>query len=147
MDICPALQGLVVQRSILSRDRSDRSMLLACGHTAPIDDVEADREVDCEPCDRRRMPTTMTPGRRTPTFSADSVPSALLAAHLTKAWAELVVESGSVSFYDEDPPWQTVAAPGTPVVIVPDRLHHIEPSRDAVFAVQFYDYPAAAGDS
>lgn len=89
----------------------------------------------------RVLPPSVVPGRRTPTFTASNVPAALLSAHLTNAWAELIVVTGSVRFFDEDPPWEVTAVPGRPVVIIPKRLHHIEPMDGAEFAVQFYDQP------
>ena len=89
----------------------------------------------------RVLPPTVTEGRRTPDFTSNSVPPALLAAHVTNAWAELVVSAGSVRFVEEHPPWEAAVVPGNPVVIVPGRRHHIEPADGAVFAVQFYDSP------
>ena len=89
----------------------------------------------------RALPPAVTAGRRTPDFTSDTVPPALLAAHVTSAWAQLVVSVGAVRFVEEDPPWEVVAVPGEPVTIVPGRRHHIEPAEGAVFAVQFYDSP------
>lgn len=89
----------------------------------------------------RELPTGAEPERRTPDFTAQTVPAGLLGDHRTAVWARLEVERGSVEFVEQATGWQAVASPGEPVVIVPDRLHHIIPSSDALFAVQFYRLP------
>ena len=82
------------------------------------------------------------PGRRTPTFTDESVPPALLKDHRTSAWAELIVTAGSVRFEETESRWAATATPGKSVVIVPDQFHHIEPDAAAEFYVQFYDLTA-----
>ena len=89
----------------------------------------------------RVLPSGLVAERATPTFTAESVPPALLRAHHTAAWAELVVHTGSVRFVEEDPTWATTVEVGHQQVIVPYRKHHIEPSADAEFHVQFYVEP------
>lgn len=78
------------------------------------------------------------PGRATPTFDAASVPAGLLRSHRTAVWAQLVVTRGTVRFVDEGTGDETVADAAAPVTIVPDQPHHIVPSDDAEFHVQFY---------
>lgn len=128
----------------------DHRTLLECGHSvdhmtdhgngdAPIrGDVEQNM-VDCDACDRRELPASVVPGRRTRRFTATTVPAGLLADHLTNAWARLVVEEGWVTFVETETSLTMVAGPHEGVTIVPGRRHHIEPSEDAHFAVQFYD--------
>ena len=87
--------------------------------------------------DSIEVPQEAVPGRRTPSFTAESMPPALGRAHLTSVWAELVVEEGSVDFADEASRRVTVTA-GRRVAIPPDVSHHVEPAQDAVFHVQFY---------
>ena len=87
----------------------------------------------------RGLPDGVVPGRRTPRFTADTVPPALLDRHRTTVWARLEVDRGSVVFHEDD--WSTAVTPGRPMVIAPDRPHHIEPGPDAEFAVQFFDFP------
>ena len=84
------------------------------------------------------IPIAAVPGRRTPTFTAESMPPALANDHRTTVWAELVVLEGTVLFVDESSR-NVTAATGGRVVIVPDTYHHIEPSDDAQFYVQFYE--------
>ena len=84
------------------------------------------------------LPTNVTPGRRTPTFTAASVPAGLLRAHRAAVWAQLVVEAGTVRFVDEASGTETMATPAVPVTIVPDVPHHVVPSENAEFHVQFF---------
>ena len=95
---------------------------------------------DPGPPGERRLPDGLVPARRTPEFTADSVPPALLGDHHTTVWARLEVSAGTVSFVEGDGP-AVVATPGRPVVIVPNRPHRVTPSADASFAVQFFDRP------
>ena len=60
-------------------------------------------DAGCESGDRPRIPATAVKGRRTPTFSLDTVPAALTRAHVTTTWAEVVVLAGSVLFVDDTP--------------------------------------------
>jgi len=85
----------------------------------------------------KEIPAAAVPGRRTPTFTAESMPPALAKDHRTTVWAELVVVEGTVLFVDEASRSITAAA-GSRIVIVPDTYHHVEPSGDARFYVQFY---------
>ncbi len=90
----------------------------------------------------RAIPSGSVAGRKTPSFTAETVPTALQNAHHTTVWAELVVESGVVTFVGEDPPLQCrIDGPGRET-IVPNQKHHVEPEPGAVFHVQFYDQPA-----
>ncbi len=88
----------------------------------------------------RDLPDGLVPGRRTPQFTATTVPPALLRDHRTTVWARLEVSAGTVEFVDDDGP-PAVATPERPIVILPDRAHRVSPSADAVFAVQFFDQP------
>ena len=83
------------------------------------------------------VPPAAVPARRTPSFTAESMPPALGRSHLTSVWAELVVEEGSVQFTDEASRNVNVTA-GQRTAIPPDIHHHIEPAQDAVFHIQFY---------
>ena len=85
------------------------------------------------------IPESATPGRRTPTFTADTTPPALLKDHHTTVWAELTVLAGSVTFVEQETANEQLATPDNTVTIVPDMKHHIVPSADAEFYVQFYE--------
>lgn len=90
-----------------------------------------------------RVPASARPARRTPTFTAESLPAGLSREHRTTVWAELVVLAGSVLFVD-GPGRRVGASPDRRVTIVPDIPHHIEPESDAEFYVQFYEADASA---
>ena len=66
------------------------------------------------------------------------MPAGLSRAHVTTVWAELVVLAGSVLFIEEAQR-RIEAASGDRVLIVPGTYHHVKPSEDAEFFVQFYD--------
>lgn len=88
----------------------------------------------------RELPEGVVPGRKTPTFTETSVPPALLKAHHTTVWAELVVLEGSVEFTYEEVSGPVITAnSGHRVVIAPNQKHHIAPGEAASFYVQFYD--------
>lgn len=57
---------------------------------------------------------------------------------MTSTWAELVVLDGSVLFID-DTQRRVRAAAGVRVPIVPGIHHHIEPTPDSAFYIQFYE--------
>lgn len=84
-----------------------------------------------------QIPAGTKPGRKTPVFSAETMPPALGRDHVTTVWAELVVLCGSVRFFDETGRTHT-ATSAHPVAIIPNTKHRIEPSSDAEFYVQFY---------
>jgi len=87
------------------------------------------------------MPPGLHLQRTTAEFSAQTVPSGLLAAHRVAAstWGRLRVSSGSVTFVFEDEPLlPRVLAAGDHIDIPPSRHHHVEPATDAVFVVEFY---------
>lgn len=125
-------------------DRGGDRPVPDCGHPvdrAPIGGLVAGESVDCQHCDRRLIPSVTTIGRRTPTFTPDSVPPALLRDHRTTAWAELIVVAGTVDFEQQEPPFRATAAVGRPVVIVPGVAHRVAPGAGAEFHVQFHDLP------
>lgn len=84
--------------------------------------------------------------RTTETFDHESVPAGLLGAHRVAdaVWGRLVVHAGTVTFvFEDDPANPHVLSAGDSMVIPPSRLHHVEPSLSAKFAVEFYRLPAA----
>ncbi len=86
------------------------------------------------------LPLGLIKARRTPMFTTDSLPAALVASHRTAVWALLHVEAGSVRFVElaGDEPRDVRVEAGDSAVIVPDVEHRVEPSIDAAFFVQFY---------
>lgn len=91
------------------------------------------------------LPADLVEARRTPLFDFESLPAALAKAHRTTVWAELRVQTGSVRYVDleGEAPRDVRLEPGDSTVIVPGVEHHVEPSTDATFYVQFYREPDA----
>ena len=87
-----------------------------------------------------RLPAGLTEARRTPLFDAASLPEPLAVSHRTTVWAELRVQAGSVHYYDlegSEPRDERLDA-GDTAIIAPGVEHHVEPSTDAEFYIQFY---------
>lgn len=92
------------------------------------------------------LPAQLIEARHTPLFDYQSIPDALAASHRTTVWAELRVQAGNVRYIDlegDDPRDESLEA-GETAVIAPGVEHHVEPSTDAQFYVQFFREPDAA---
>lgn len=87
--------------------------------------------------ERIEVPPTTVPVRRTPSFTAASMPPALGRSHRTSVWAELVVAEGSVLFVGEARRRVTVTN-GRRIAIAPGAVYRIEPADDALFHIQSY---------
>jgi len=81
--------------------------------------------------------------RRTPMFTQETVPSALLNAHETKggAWAMIHVLEGRLRYCIETPPSESILEPGQPGVIEPEVRHHVEPVGPVRFYLEFHPAP------
>ena len=81
--------------------------------------------------------------RRTPVFTHETVPAALLRAHETKdgAWALIHVLDGRLRDCVEIPPSASILEPGRPGVIAPRIRPHVEPIGAARFYVEFHRAP------
>jgi hemoglobin len=92
------------------------------------------------------LPTQLVEARRTPLFDFTTLPDALARSHRTTVWAEIRVQTGSVRYVDleGDAPRDERLVAGESAVIVPGIEHHVEPSTDATFYVQFFREPDAA---
>ena len=94
------------------------------------------------------LPDGLEVYRVSDTWSAESVPRALLRSHSLKVgvWGQIVVEAGSLVYEIEEAEEQEarrlLVAPGWPGVVEPRRLHHVEPDASARFAVRFLRQPA-----
>ena len=85
------------------------------------------------------LPPGVVPYRRTPTFTARSVPQDLLREHSTKAgvWGRIVVLAGSVRYQPIECDESFVLGPGEVGIVAPTAPHRVEPSGDATFYVEF----------
>lgn len=81
--------------------------------------------------------------RRTPEFTQDTVPPALLSAHKTKsgAWALIHVVEGRLRYCIDAPPSESILGPGQPGVIQPQVPHHVEPIGPVRFYLEFHSAP------
>ncbi|MEA2069326.1 MAG: DUF1971 domain-containing protein [Verrucomicrobiota bacterium] len=71
----------------------------------------------------------------------ESVVPGILKKHLTPKgkWGYLVVESGALQYVWEDDPGNVLDAdPGHPIVIYPERFHHVVITGEVEFRVEFY---------
>ena len=86
------------------------------------------------------LPDGLRLARTTPEFTAETVPDGLLAAHQVAdgVWGVLRVRAGSVTFVAEESGEQRQLEAGAAQLIEPGLLHHVEPSDDARFVVEFH---------
>lgn len=87
------------------------------------------------------LPDGLVLQRVTEEFTADSVPKGLLRAHRIAegVWGLIKVREGTLTFVEETHPiTTTVLHGGDEQVVQPGVPHHVEPGRDARFAIEFY---------
>ncbi|HZF49538.1 MAG TPA: DUF3565 domain-containing protein [Polyangiaceae bacterium] len=104
--------------------------------------------LDCPLCDRREMPSGYVAYRRTPVFTAETIPQGLLSRHSTKAgvWGRLEVLSGTVAFVLEGAgEAREVLRAGESVVIVPEVEHRVELLGPVELRVEFYRANGSSG--
>lgn len=87
----------------------------------------------------------------TPAMNEETVVEGILKNHLAPKgkYGFLVVESGALEFVWEDDEANVLNAdPAHPIVIFPERFHHVTITGKVVFRVEFYEVPdSAQGDS
>jgi tellurite resistance-related uncharacterized protein len=77
----------------------------------------------------------------TPSMTEETVVPGILKKHLAPKgkFGYLVVEEGSLQFVWEDDPDNVLDAdPGHPIVIFPERFHHVSITGQVQFRVEFY---------
>lgn len=90
------------------------------------------------------LPDGVTPYKRTPTFTEDTIPAGLLNDHQTKegTWGLICVEEGELRYIVTDPrrtPSELILSNATPPgVVEPTILHRVEPMGAVRFHVEFY---------
>ncbi len=91
---------------------------------------------------REALPPGLVLVRRTPLFTRETVPPALLSQHSVKAgmWGLLRVERGRVRYCLDGESTDThVVVEGGAAVIEPESLHHVELlDEDSAFFVEFH---------
>ena len=123
---------------------------LSCGHDHPAGDagepgtVASDSTVDCPRCDRLEWPEGLEAYNRTPTFTEQTVPEALLENHHTKSgvWARIHVEQGRLEYTREEPERSVeILEPGAFGTVLPEARHRVRPLGAVSFHVQFWRRP------
>ncbi|MGE0858563.1 MAG: DUF1971 domain-containing protein [Gammaproteobacteria bacterium] len=92
----------------------------------------------------RTLPPHVQPYKRTPDFTCDTVPTALLHAHDTKpgVWGRIVVVEGEVLYRILEPTREEVLlSPALDGVVEPTVKHAVEPRPGARFHVEFLRAP------
>ena len=77
-------------------------------------------------------------------MNQDTVVPGILKKHLAPKgkWGYLVVESGSLQYvWEDDAENRLDADPGHPIVITPERFHHVVITGPVEFRVEFYVVP------
>ena len=93
------------------------------------------------------LPETATLAGSTKLMNQDTVVPGILKKHLAPKgkWGYLVVESGALQYIWEDDLENVLDAdPGHPVVIYPERFHHVVITGPVQFRVEFYVVPEEA---
>ena len=89
----------------------------------------------------KSLPANATPYRRTPEFTASSVPKGLLQSHRTKpgVWGKIVVLEGRLIYRILEPELaEHRLDPEHQGVVEPAVRHEVQPLSDVRFYVQFY---------
>ena len=142
-------------------EANDWTALLGCGHAQHVrhdppfvnrpwvttDEGRASRigeTLDCVRCDRMELPDGLLPLRRTPEFTADSMPAGLRARHRTAAgtWGRIVVADGTLRYRVPGLGVDVELSAGRDGIVVPDVEHDVEPRGAVRFHVEFYGPPS-----
>jgi tellurite resistance-related uncharacterized protein len=89
----------------------------------------------------KRMPSGLEPYKRTPEFTAETIPDGLRGAHRTKAgvWGKIVVLEGSLRYRILEPSVEEhLLSPSVHGVVEPTVPHQVEPLGAVRFYVEFH---------
>ncbi|MGE0337109.1 MAG: DUF3565 domain-containing protein [Gammaproteobacteria bacterium] len=106
------------------------------------------RTLDCIRCARQEWPDDVVSYKRTPEFSATTIPAGLLRDHSTKrgVWARIHVLDGTLEYRVPSLDLTTVLDPAHPGTVLPEVLHSVAPRGDVRFFVEFHRAPDGAPD-
>ena len=88
----------------------------------------------------KKLPSHVSPYKKTPEFTEATVPKGLLRDHQTKegVWGEIVVLEGCLDYTIIEPSLEVVRlSEGRPGVVEPTIPHHVTPSGPVRFYVEF----------
>lgn len=89
----------------------------------------------------KTLPAELVAYKKTPAFTADTIPPGLLKAHQTKAgtWGSIVIVSGTLLYRILEPEIEEIMlSPSHHGVVEPTNLHEVEPNGPVEFYVEFY---------
>ncbi len=94
-----------------------------------------------------KLPENAVKVGSTPSMTEENVALGLLKNHLAPKgkYGFLVVEEGSLQFVWEDDKNVIDADPDNPIVIYPERFHHVEIPGKVKFRVEFYEVKENSG--
>ena len=90
--------------------------------------LESVRPLDCARCDRRELPEGYESYRRTPDFTEESIPAAILNRHATRrgVWGLIRISRGQLEYHIHSPFNTTeILTPAQPGVVLPEVEHHV----------------------
>ena len=141
-------------------DEGERIARLGCGHrqhvrhnppfiNRPWTETAAGRQqmlgqqLNCVRCDQAEWPEHFVAYKRTPEFTAESLPAALRKDHSTKpgVWARIVVSEGLLRYRAEALHIDVELSPRQTGTVVPQVPHSVEPLGAVRFYVEFYRAP------
>lgn len=130
--------------------------LLACGHrqhvrhdpplverpwvtTADGRRGRLGQTLDCVRCDAFELPDDATVYKRTPDFTATTIPVGLRADHTTKpgVWGRIVVSEGRLRYVVDALRREFELEPDAPGIVLPEVPHRVEPLGAVRFHVEF----------
>ena len=87
----------------------------------------------------KNLPDNVSPYRRTPVFTDETMPAPLLKDHATgeNIWGVIHVEEGRLEYTIADTETH-ILQPGDDGVIEPKILHHVKPLGKLAFYIEFY---------
>jgi len=89
----------------------------------------------------KAIPPGVSSYKRTPEFTAATVPEGLLKAHQTKqgTWGKIVVLEGLLQYRILEPEIEEIVlSPDVPGVVEPTVFHEVTPMGEVRFYVEFY---------
>lgn len=87
----------------------------------------------------KALPENLKAYKRTPLFTQDTIPNALLSKHNTKAgvWGLICIEEGELKYQIEDKE-NYILSRSCPGVVEPEVFHSVCPQGQVSFYVEFY---------
>jgi tellurite resistance-related uncharacterized protein len=94
--------------------------------------------IDCPLCDAIALPPEAREYKRTATFTAETLPAALLQEHRTKAetWGRIVVTAGQLEFHSRGR--VHVLGAGDVGIVEPTVSHHVTPLGPVCVHIEFW---------